>query len=126
MATEINEVEELTLCDDSKVTVKPLNIRLLRRFMAQIEKMQNLDNDSQAIDVLFVACGISLQGSDRPELGDIFKQDKNGHDTNTVDEEKSQKLEENLTLPLMQRITEVAGGMQSDPNQKMRGLPGKS
>lgn len=124
MATEINEPEDLTLRDETKVTIKPLNIKLLRRFMNQVQKLQELENDADAIDVLYVASAIALQGSDRPELGDIFVKNDAGKDTTEVDPEKSEELEELLDLPIMEHINRVAGGLQSDPNQMTRGLPG--
>lgn len=127
MATEVNESETLTLVDGSEVTVKPLNIRLLRKFMTQMNKMGELEDDSQALDVLLVACAIGFKGSDRPELGNIFeKNDKGKEDFESVNDESAEELEEYLTLPLMQKIAEVAGGMQNDPNQTVRGLPGQS
>ena len=125
MATEINEAEELTLKDKSKVTVQPLNIKLLRRFMKEVGKMQGLESDIEGIDIMFRASAISLQGSDRPELGDVFVK-SNNKDTEEVDEEKGGKLEELLDLPLIREITRIAGGLSDDPNQPARGLPGKS
>lgn len=116
MATKIYDVIDVELQNGQTVTVKPLPVARLRKFMAvmsnwdkllvsAIEKRQDedfdeLSNSIKQIDILVDACKIALAKVLEPE------------------QLEKEELEELLDFPTMMKIVEVAGGinMNSDPN----------
>lgn len=102
MATKIYDSVELELQDGTKVTVKPLSIKLLRKFMDVMKKMDAQSSEEDNLDVLVEASGIALAR----QLPDIA--------------EDTEKLEDLLDIPTMWKIIEIAGGIKmADPNLLM-------
>ena len=100
MATTVYDVEEIELQNGSKVKLKPLTIKALRKFMAEIQKTAESTSEDETLTVLINACGIAIE-SQVPELA--------------ADRDK---LEEALDMPTINRILEVCGGIKlDDPNQ---------
>jgi hypothetical protein len=94
MATTINEANEVTLLDGTKITVRPLKISLLRKFMTKFEEISSVaESNDQSLDVLLACVSIALQQY-APDLAD----DKD--------------LEEKLDLPLVYKIVEEASGIK--------------
>lgn len=98
MASKVYETLDIELQDGREVTVRPLNIRLLRKFMVVMDKISKADDDEASLDALLEACGIALE----KQLG--------------ADASNKEKLEELLDLPTMWKIVEIAGGIKLDPN----------
>ena len=100
MATTVYDVEEIELQNGSKVKLKPLTIKALRKFMAEIQKTTESTSEDETLTVLINACGIAIE-SQVPEL--VADRDK---------------LEDALDMPTINRILEVCGGIKlDDPNQ---------
>ena len=101
MATTVYEVLEIELSDGTTLTLKPLPIKQLRKFMEIVNSMGTDDTKTEldAID-LFVEAGIvCLEGLGRKDLAD------------------KDKFEEVIDTPTMMKILEVAGGLKlTDPN----------
>lgn len=94
MATTVNESKELTLIDGSKITVRPLKISLLRKFMKEFEKITDAANDNdKSMDVLMKCVQIAMQQYNADLAGDLAK------------------LEESLDLPTVYKIVEEASGI---------------
>ena len=102
MATKVYEEFEVELQGGQIVTVKPLNIKRLRKFMEVVKGLEDLDEDQEieSLSILVRAAGIAI-GQFNPELG-----------------ANEELLEESLDIPTIHRILEVAGGvkMNADPN----------
>lgn len=102
MATKIYDTIEVELQDGTVVTVRPLSIKLLRKFMEVMKKMDTKMSEEENLDILVEACGVALER----QVPDIAKNREN--------------LEDALDVPTMWKIIEVAGGIKmSDPNLLM-------
>lgn len=99
MATTVYDVEEIELQNGSKVKLKPLSIKELRKFMAAIQKTADSQTEEQTLTILIDACAVALE----KQLPDLVK-DRDA-------------LEDALDVPTINRILEVCGGIKmDDPN----------
>ncbi len=99
MATTVYDVEEITLQSGDKVTLKPLTIKALRNFMAEISKTQEAKTEDETLTILINACAVALE----KQLPELVK-DRDA-------------LEDALDVPTINRILEVCGGIKmDDPN----------
>ena len=99
MATKVYSVEEIELQNGSKVTLKPLTIKELRKFMAAVQKTAETKTEDETLTVLIDACAVALE----KQLPDLVK-DRDA-------------LEDALDVPTINRILEVCGGIKlDDPN----------
>ena len=101
MATTVYDLLDIELSDGTTITLRPLPIKQLRRFMDVINEMQKEENESEdaAMETFIKAAMICLQTL-RPDLAN----DKD-------------KFEEVVEIPTMMKILEVVGGLKlTDPN----------
>ena len=101
MATTVYEIVEVELSNGESLTIKPLTIKQLRKFMTIIKTMDNPENasDDAAMDIFIEAAMLCLENS-MPELS----KDK-------------EKFEEVVEIPTMMKILEICGGLKlTDPN----------
>jgi hypothetical protein len=101
LATTVYDVVEIQLSDGSTVTLKPLPIKQLRKFMEIVNSMgiDESKTELDAMDQFVEAAVICLEGLGRPDLAD------------------KDKFEELVEVPTMMKILEVAGGLKlTDPN----------
>jgi|LauGreDrversion4_2_1035121.scaffolds.fasta_scaffold858326_1 hypothetical protein len=96
LATAIYSTEEIKLQNGTTVTLKPLSIKELRKFMAVIQKTALVTDQGESLDLLIEACGVALE----KQAPDLVK-DKDA-------------LEEALDIPTINRILEVCGGIKMD------------
>jgi hypothetical protein len=99
LATTVYDVEEITLQNGAKVTLKPLTIKELRKFMAAIQRTAEVTSEDETLTILIDACAVALERQ-QPEL--VKDRDL---------------LEDALDVPTINRILEVCGGIKmDDPN----------
>lgn len=100
MATTVYDIVDIELSDGTNITLKPLPIKQLRKFMEVIQGMDKEDiGEDAAMDVFIEAAMICLQVS-RPDL--------------STDRDKFEEL---IEIPTMMKILEIAGGLKlTDPN----------
>ncbi len=99
MATTVYDVEEIQLQNGAKVTLKPLTIKELRKFMTAIQKTAEVQNEDETLTILIDACAVALE----KQLPDLVK-DRDA-------------FEDALDVPTINRILEVCGGIKmDDPN----------
>jgi len=99
MATKVYTVEEIELQDGTVVTIKPLNIKRLRIFMEIVKDFDKITEESASIDLMIKACALAIGATNKEKAAD------------------TDWLEENLDIPTMWKILEVAGGVKpNDPN----------
>ncbi len=97
MATTVYDTEEIVLQNGTKVTLKPLTIKQLRKFMLVVNKLSETGTEEESLTTLIEACSIALE-KQLPEV--------------TLEE-----LEDILDVPTINRILEVCGGIKmDDPN----------
>ena len=101
MATKVYDEIELELSNGETISVRPLQIKPLRKFMEVIKKLdsEDIQDETQAMDVFIEACMVCMEKI-KPELSkdrDLF--------------------EEIIEVPTMMKILEVSGGLKlNDPN----------
>jgi hypothetical protein len=100
LATTVYDIVELELSNGETISIKPLPIKNLRKFMDAIKEVdaENTTEDD-AMDIFIKAAMICLE-SFKPDLS----QDR-------------EKFEEVVEVPTMMKILEVCGGLKlTDPN----------
>lgn len=101
MATKVYDEIEIELSNGESITVKPLSIKQLRKFMEIIKKMdaEDIQDENDAMEIFIEACMVCLEKT----LPEVAK-DKD-------------KFEDLIEVPTMMKILEIAGGLKSaDPN----------
>lgn len=99
MATTVYNVEQIELQNGAKVTLKPLTIKELRKFMEAIKKTATVQTEEETLTILIDACAVALE----KQLPDLVK--------------NRDELEDALDVPTINRILEVCGGIKmDDPN----------
>lgn len=103
MPTTVYETVEIKLSNDQNITIKPLTIKHLKKFLAVVKKLQDssVKTEDDAMEV-FIEAGMVCMEQFAPELAadkDLFE--------NTIE------------IPTLMKILEVAGGLKlnnDDPN----------
>lgn len=116
MATRVYTTEDITLQDGTDVTLKPLAIGRLRRFMDAWREFENVDGDDEGFDVFVNCAGISLEENFKEKFDDLrptAEQKKKGEHLNP---EYKEYLEEVLDLDSIYKVLDVCGGIKlNDP-----------
>lgn len=95
MTTSVNTDKELVLIDNTKITVRPLKISLLKPFMAKFEQIADVATDNaKSMDILMDCVQIAMKQY-APEIAD-----------------DRDKLEDTLDLPTVYKIVEEASGVK--------------
>lgn len=95
MATTVHEGTELTLMDDTKITVRPLKISLLRPFLKKFEDIAEVAEDNDKSTTILIECVQIAMKQYKPELAEDIS-----------------KLEDVLDLPTVYKIIEAASGIK--------------
>lgn len=113
MATTVYEKVEIALQDGKVVTLKPLAIGRLRRFMAAWKNFEKVTEENDiSLDIFIECCGIALD----PELQDKVDV-RFDSDTKEITPEYREYLEDVLDMDTIYKVIEVCGGMKlNDPN----------
>jgi hypothetical protein len=104
MPTKVYETLEIELSNGDAVTIKPLSIKNLKKFLKAVEPVQNgsIKTELEAVDIFLEAGLICMQQ---------FAPDK----FTSIDD-----VEEILEMPTLMKVLEVAGGLKlngdDDPN----------
>lgn len=109
MATTIYDTAELELENGDTITVKPLPIKQLKKFMKIIRELdsEEIKSEEDAMDVFVNAAMVCLEKT-KPE----FSEDRD-------------LFEDNVNVPTMMKILEICGGLKmNDPNLLGAGLVG--
>jgi hypothetical protein len=92
MTTTVHEAKTVALMDGTVITVRPLKISLLRKFMKEFEGLAKVaDNNAKSMDVLMACVNIAMEQY-APEMDKAT-------------------LEDNLDLPTVYQIVEEASGI---------------
>lgn len=93
--TTVHEAHTIKLLDGTEITLRPLKISLLRKFMAKFEGIAAVvDNNEKSIDLLMECVSIAMEQYAHGLAVDISN------------------LEDNIDLPTVYEIVEVASGIK--------------
>lgn len=97
MATKIYEEVVLATQAGTELTVRPLTIKSLRAFMTKMKELDGEEevSDEKGLGVMFDAAVIAIRQCNKE-----------------LSEEKLAELEDELDVPTINRILEVAGGIK--------------
>ena len=103
MPTTVYETLEIKLSNGNTITVKPLTIKNLKKFLAVVNKLkdENVKTEEDAMEV-FIEAGMVCMEQFAPEIAtdkDLF--------------------EETIEVPTLMKVLEIAGGLKlnnDDPN----------
>lgn len=116
MASRVFSEETLTLQDDTDVSVRPLVIGRLRRFMDAWEKITELKEGEDGFDVFINCAGISLEHNFRGKFDPIKATAEEAAKGEFLSPEYKEYLLDTLDLETIYRVLEVAGGIKlNDP-----------
>lgn len=94
MATTVHEAHKIKLIDGTEITLRPLKISLLRKFMKKFEGIAAVvDDNEKSINLLMDCVLIAME-----QYADGLNVDLT-------------KLEDNIDLPTVYEIVEVASGI---------------
>jgi hypothetical protein len=99
LATTVYDVEVIKLQSGEEVTLKPLTINRLRKFMTTMDAFGGAETEAETLTVLLDACAIALEAQLPDLAGD------------------KDKLGDSLDLPTIYRIIKICGGIDlENPN----------
>lgn len=110
MPTTVYETLEIKLSNGDIITVAPLKINRLKKFLAVVKPLQeDKDITEESAMEIFVKAGMICMEQFAPELA-----------------EDQDKFEDNIEVPTLMKILEVAGGLKlnDDPNSPGASLAG--
>lgn len=106
MATSVYETQTVKLFSGKEISVRPLKISLLRKFMVKFDEMIAVaNNNTDSMDLLIECVAIAMQQYD-PDLSD-----------------NKELLEDELDLPTAYKIIEVAAGIKLGDENPQMGVP---
>lgn len=100
MATKVYNTDNINLLDGTEVEIVPLKIKYLREFMEYFENIKNTKNDEEAVAILSECVRISMKQY-YPKISKSIK-----------------VLEDNIDLPTIYRILDVAAGIKISKKSK--------
>jgi hypothetical protein len=110
MATTVYDSVTIALQDGKEVTLVPLALGRLRKFMDAWKKFTDIKEEDEAFDIYVNCCGISLA----KQLSDTFE--KPVGDDGTLSADYREYLEDTLDMDTIFKILEVCGGLKlNDP-----------
>lgn len=114
MATKVYNEEAITLQDGTEVTLRPLPIGRLRRFMDAWEKIGEVKDDSEGFVVFINCAGIAIEHEFKGKF-DSLKAPAS-EEGEYLSAEYKEYCEDVLDLDTIYKIIEVAGGLKlNDP-----------
>lgn len=116
MATQAFTATEIALQDDTDVTIRPLPIGRLRRFMEAWKEIGNVNNDDDGFEVFINCSGIALEHEFKGKFDALKASASDREKGEFLSEEYKEYLEEVLDLETIYVILDVAGGIKlNDP-----------
>ncbi len=94
MATTVYEAQQIKLIDGTEVTLRPLKISLLRKFMKKFEGIAEVVDDNEKSINLLMECVLIAMEQYKPELAKDLA-----------------ALEDNIDLPTVYKVVEIASGV---------------
>lgn len=116
MATKVYAEQDITLQDDTDVTVRPLPIGRLRRFMEAWDFIKKVEDDSEGFGVFINCAGIAIEHEFKGKFDTLKASGEKAAEGVFLSEEYRTYLEDVLDLDTIYKVIEVAGGLKlNDP-----------
>jgi hypothetical protein len=116
MANKVYNQEDIVLQDETQVTLKPLAIGRLRRFMEAWAKISDLEEGDDGFDVFINCSGIALEENYKGKFDALRASKEELAQGQFLSEEYREYLEDTLDLETIYKILDVAGGIKlNDP-----------
>ena len=116
MATKVYNQEVIGLQDDKEVTVRPLPIGRLRRFMDAWAKFADVTNDDEGFGVFINCAGIALEHEFKGVFDSLKASAAESEQGEFLSAEFKEYLESVLDLDTIYKVLELAGGLKlNDP-----------
>lgn len=116
MATQVYAKEEIVLQDGAEVTLKPLPIGRLRRFMEAWGKISELPEGDDGFDVFINCAGIALEDNFKGRFDALKASSDEKEKGEFLSEQYKDYLLETLDLDTIYRVLDIAGGIKlNDP-----------
>lgn len=116
MATRVYNVEQIELQDGKDVTLKPLAIGRLRRFMEAWSKASDLPEGDDGFGVFINCSGIALEENFKGQFESLRANKEESAEGEFLSAEYKEYLEDTLDLDTIYKILEVSGGIKlNDP-----------
>src|SRR6476469_4077747 len=116
MAKPVFTTEEISLQDETDVTLRPLPIGTLKKFMTAWGHFSEVENDEEGFDVFINCCGIALGENFKGRFDSLWataEEKKNGA---FLSEQYKEYLESVLDLDTIYKVLEVCGQIKlNDP-----------
>lgn len=121
MATRVYKEQDITLQDGVEVTLRPLPIARLRRFMNAWNEFSKAEDEDAGFTVFINCAGIALEENftDKFEVKASAQEQKKG---NFLGPDYRDYLENVLELDTIYKILEVCGGIILQTPKEMEGL----
>jgi len=114
MATKVYNEETISLQDGTEVTLRPLPIGRLRRFMKAWEEIGDVKDDGEGFGVFINCAGIGIEHEFKGKF-DSLKAPA-AEEGEFLSAEYKEYLEEVLDLDTIYKVLDVAGGLKlNDP-----------
>lgn len=111
MAKTVYDSVDITLQDGKQVTLVPLAIGRLRRFMKAWGEFANIETEDDAFDIYINCCGIALEKDFHEQFGG-----KTVDTEKVLTDEYREYLEDVLDMDTIYKVLEVTGGLKlNDP-----------
>lgn len=112
MAKTVYDTEVISLQDGREVTLAPLAIGSLRRFMKAWGEFANIETEDDAFDIYINCCGIALEKSTKAD--ELFNETRD--EEKFITDEYREYLEDVLDMDTIYKILDVCGGLKlNDP-----------
>ena len=126
MATKVYNTEEVVLQDETEVTLKPLPIGRLRRFMDAWGKIGELEEGDDGFDVFINCAGIALEENFKGKFDALKATAEEKDKGEYLAEDYKEYLMDTLDIDTIYKILEVAGGIKLNDPKLMEALSGAS
>lgn len=111
IAKTVYNSEVINLQDGREVTLVPLAIGSLRRFMKAWGDFANIENEDDAFDIYINCCGIALEKSVKEDFSNGTRDNEK-----YITDEYREYLEDVLDMDTIYKILDVCGGLKlNDP-----------
>jgi len=104
MATTVYTTEEVELQDGTTVTLRPLTIKNLRKFMKVMESFAEAETEEDGLEVMLDASALCL----KVQRSEFWDDKTNKH---------TEVYEDAVDIPTIYKVLDVCGGIKlNDPN----------
>lgn len=118
MATRVYEEVDITLQDGTEVTLRPLPIGPLRRFMEAWNKFGEVDGEDEGLGVFINCAGIALEKDFKGKFESLRASEADRKKGEYLSTEYKEYLEDTLDLDTIFKVLDICGGLKLNQDPK--------